>query len=191
MGRMYITLMPVILAGVCNMVFVKTSLYKNHCKPIDNERCLADGKRILGENKTWIGFLSMIAFTILFQILWGVICKAVGWENIHEIYQVKENIPIYNIVFGFFFGFAYVICELPNSFVKRRFDIPPGKSKFTKIGVFFFVLDQFDSIFGVILVLAFLVNLSVERYFAYVALGGVTHLVVNIILYISKMRKNI
>jgi len=32
-----------------------------------------------------------------------------------------------NALVGFALGFAYVLFELPNSFIKRRLDIAPGK----------------------------------------------------------------
>ena len=60
---MYITLLPVILGGIGNMLFVKTVFYKKHRKPIDG------GKNIFGNNKTWIGAFSMIIQVTIFQIL--------------------------------------------------------------------------------------------------------------------------
>ena len=58
--NMYITMMSLILAGISNMIFVKTSLYKNHTYPIDGGKNFNDGKRILGDNKTYIGFMGMV-----------------------------------------------------------------------------------------------------------------------------------
>ena len=53
LAEMYITLLPVILAGIMNMVWCKTSLLKALKKPMDMGKCLSDGKRIFGDNKTW------------------------------------------------------------------------------------------------------------------------------------------
>ena len=75
---MYITAMPVILGGVGNMVFTKTPLYQNHRAPMDGGRVWRDGKRILGDNKTWIGFASMTALTAASQVGWGAWCSCAG-----------------------------------------------------------------------------------------------------------------
>ena len=34
--KMYVTLMPVILAGVLNMIFVKTAVYRKFKSPMDS-----------------------------------------------------------------------------------------------------------------------------------------------------------
>ena len=43
---MYITMMPVILAGISNMVVVKRNWFKKRAKPMDGGKELKDGKRI-------------------------------------------------------------------------------------------------------------------------------------------------
>ena len=68
--NIYITLMPVILAGICNMIFVKTSLYKRLYSPIDGGICLKDGYRLFGENKSWGGFFSMVFFSMWERTMW-------------------------------------------------------------------------------------------------------------------------
>ena len=54
--KMYVTMFPVILAGILNMLFVKTSLYLRLRRPMDGGRTLWDGRRLFGDNKTWAGF---------------------------------------------------------------------------------------------------------------------------------------
>ena len=84
-----------------------------------------------------------------------------------------------------------MIFELPNSFIKRRLDIIPGKTDKGIKGMIFFLVDQFDSILGVILVLAIVSGISFREYVEYVLLGGFTHVVINLFLYILKIRKNL
>ena len=150
---MYVTAMPVILGGVGNMIFTKTPLYKNHRAPMDGGRVWRDGKRILGDNKTWIGFVSMTALTAASQVAWGKYCAIRGLNALHDLYRVQENTLALNLVSGTLYGLAYAVCELPNSFVKRRFDIRPGKTESGAVGKVFFVVDQIDSLLGVFLVL--------------------------------------
>lgn len=189
--NMYVTAMPVILGGVGNMVFTKTPLYKNHRAPMDGGRTFLDGKRILGDNKTWIGFASMTALTALSQVGWGAWCKLRGLDAVHDLYRVRKNTLALNLVTGTLYGFAYAVCELPNSFIKRRVDIRPGKTEHSAVGKVFFVVDQIDSLLGVFLVLKRYSGISWARYLQYICLGAGTHVGVNFVLYKLHIRKNL
>ena len=62
--NMYLTMFPVAVGGILNMIFTKTKFYNKHKYPIDHNKTLKDNKRIFGDNKTYIGFISMINFCI-------------------------------------------------------------------------------------------------------------------------------
>ena len=187
--KMYITMIPVIIAGILNMLFVRTPLYQRMNRPIDGGRTLRDGKWIFGENKTWAGFFGMIVFGAAAQVLWGLVCM--GFPELCPIYSRFGNTLLFNLAAGAAMGFAYVLFELPNSFVKRRLDIPSGKTVRGFKGVVFFVVDQVDSLFGVTGVFAALFPMTVWEYFAYILLGAGTHIAVNSILYATRIRKNL
>lgn len=189
--NMYITFVPVILSGIGNMIFTKTSCYKKHAKPLDKGRILRDGKRILGDNKTLIGFCSMIVLGSIFQCLWGIMCMYFKLEERNMVYAVYNNSVWYNLLLGAGFGFAYMICELPNSFIKRRIDIAAGKTTSGIKGILFFIIDQIDSMLGVGIVLALVSPITIKTYLQFVLLGGITHICVNLILFCLKIRKNI
>lgn len=190
--KMYITLMPVIFTGILNMLFTKSKLYKKHRKPIDKNKLLKDGKRLFGDNKTWIGFWSMALFGALMQILYGVLCNNITFLGDNNyLYLNHSNTVFYNSIVGFLLGFSYMVFELPNSFVKRRINIIPGKTSKGRIGILFFIIDQIDSLFGVALILALFYEMTFFQYFMYIIVGGVTHIVVNLILYKLKIRRNI
>ncbi len=186
--KMYITMIPVIIAGILNMLFVKTPLYKRINRPIDGGRTLRDGKRIFGENKTWAGFFGMIIFGATAQTIWGLMCM--GFPELCPIYSRFGNTPLFNLAAGAAMGLAYVLFELPNSLVKRRLDIPSGKTVRGLKGAVFFVIDQVDSLFGVAGVFAMLFPMTVLEYFAYILLGAGTHIAINILLYATRIRKN-
>ena len=189
---MYITMMPVILAGISNMVVVKRNWFKKRAKPMDGGKELKDGKRIFGNNKTWLGFLTMIGCSIVTHVVWGLICRLfTDMQNMNQLYSCYENTLLYNIIVGAIMGAAYMIFELPNSFIKRRLDIPDGKTERGLKGKLFFVIDQLDSMFGVILVLAVASKISFLQYINYVLLGGLTHICVNLILYKLRIRRNL
>ena len=187
---LYITMLPLILSGVVNMLFVKTHIYKKYKVPIDNNKNWFEGKRIFGDNKTVIGFISMIVFSIIFQILWGYIGELCQLNSQNDWYLIYSNSIKYNIVSGFLIGFVYMLFELPNSFIKRRLDIVPGKTDKGVKGAVFFVIDQIDSLIGVFLVLKLLSGISLSKYFLYLFVGGFTHIAINLMLWLLKIRRN-
>ncbi len=190
-GKMILTMFPVILGGILNMVVCKTPFYKKHHTPMDRGRVLSDGNRIFGDNKTWLGFVSMILCCIVTTVLWGLLLNGLHITHLSELYKFHPNRVPFNLLAGTLFGFAYMLLELPNSFLKRRLSIEPGKTDRGLKGLFFFLLDQTDSLFGVILVLALFSRISVARYFGYIALGGLIHITVNLVLYKTGIRKNL
>ncbi len=188
---MYLTMLSVILGGILNMLFVKTNFYKKYKYPIDCNRKFRDGKRIFGDNKTWIGIVSMIVCCILSQVFIGFICNAFNINNHNQIYRFYENKVGVNVLTGFLFGFMYMLFELPNSFIKRRLGIECGKTNTNIIGKLFFVIDQIDSLIGVMLILVIFAKISWKQYFAYIFIGGFTHIMVNLFLYKIKVRRNV
>lgn len=188
--KMYITLIPPILSGMANMAFCKSTLLNSCRKPIDGGKNFVDGKRIFGENKTWKGVIGYLFFNMFFYIIWGIICKLLTIEHLNFFYYNNENTQQFNLLVGILLGMAYALFELPNSFLKRRLDIVPGKTMKGPQKFFFIFVDQADSIFGLALVVWMFYDLGLLMYIAYVLIGAFTHIVVNLFLYKMKLRKN-
>ena len=74
-AEMYITLLPVILAGIMNMVWCKIKVCDFLRKPVDFGKNFTDGRRIFGDNKTFKGFAGMIVFGAVFTVLWGLVSR--------------------------------------------------------------------------------------------------------------------
>lgn len=187
---MYVTLTPVILSGIANMAWCKSGVLESTRKPIDNGQCLPDGKRIFGENKTWKGMIGYVLFNTLFTVLWGFLCKAASWESLDFFYIRHDNTIAFNLIVGVLLGLAYSLFELPNSFLKRRLGITPGKTLKGFFKVFFVFLDQADSIFGCAMVVWLFYDLGLPLYLLYVLIGAGTHIIVNVFLYLAGLRKN-
>lgn len=187
---MYLTLAPVILSGIANMAWCKSRVLESTRRPVDNGKCLSDGKRLFGENKTWKGVIGYLLFHTLFTVLWGWLCKAASWESLDFFYIRHENTVGFNLLVGVLLGLAYSLFELPNSFLKRRLGVTPGKTMRGLGKVFFVFLDQADSIFGCALVVWLFYDLGLPLYLLYVLLGAGTHILVNILLYFAGLRKN-
>lgn len=191
MADMYFTMLPLMLGGVVNMIFTKTALYRRYRRPMDGGKCCRDGKRLFGDNKTWVGFFSMILFCTLLQLLFGLLCRLGGLEGHCDYYRLQDNTLSYNLLIGFLTGLVYMLSELPNSFLKRRLNIADGKTEKGRKGRLFFVIDQIDSLVGVMLLVYLFSGIPLTRYFLYVVLGGITHIAINAGLYRMKVRKNL
>lgn len=188
---LYITMIPVILGGILNMLFTKTAFYQKHNYPIDSNLYLKDGKPLFGKNKTWIGFVSMILFCIILQVLEGFICQIFNLNYLNYFYYINANKISFNILIGFLLGFSYMICELPNSFIKRRIGIEPGNQGNGILKWIFIIIDQIDSMIGVMMILYLFSNITIIEYVIFVFIGALTHIFVNYILYFLKIRKQL
>lgn len=188
--QLYITLLGSVLAGVINSIFCKLNILKCLKVPMDFNKNFIDGKRILGDNKTWKGFVGYIVFNIISAILFGWIWRITKLEHLNFFYINHENTIIYNLYIGFLLGLFYAVFELPNSFLKRRLDIEPGKTINGKKKLFFIILDQADSVFGVALVVWLFYPIGIWVYSMCVVVGTITHLLINMMLYLLHLRKN-
>jgi CDP-diglyceride synthetase len=191
-AQIYATLSSVIIAGVLNMIFVKLPVCEGLKKPMDCGICLRDGKRLFGDNKTWKGFLGMILLGGVSQVIWGTVCSAVPpLEAKNQLIAAHGNSFAINLGAGLLFGLAYAVFELPNSFIKRRAGIKAGKTDKGLKGTIFYVIDQIDSLLGVVLCLSLLCPISFSQYWLYILVGFFTHSAVNLILYALRIRRNI
>ena len=188
--KMYITLLPAIIAGILVMVWCKTGLMKFAMKPIDMGKNFFDGKRIFGDNKTWKGFIGYLIFDTVSTVIWGQVCHRAGIDHLNYFYVNHDNTFLLNLMVGLLLGLGYALFELPNSFLKRRLDITPGKTISGGQKIFFVFLDQADSIFGCALVVWLFYDLGIGLYLLYVLVGALTHIIMNVLLYLCRLRKN-
>lgn len=188
---MYVTLCPVIIAGVLNMIWCKSKVMKWAKVPMDFGKTLSDNKRIFGDNKTWKGFFGYILLNTICALLWGAVCRTAGIEELNFFYANNKNTFLFNLLIGILLGLGYALFELPNSFLKRRLGITPGKTISGAWRAFFIVLDQADSIFGCALVVWLFYDLGIRLYLLYVLVGAFTHIIFNMLLYFCKLRKNL
>lgn len=187
----YLTLMPLILAGILNMIFCKLPVLQGAYRPMDGGLVLRDGKRLFGNNKTWKGFFGMIILGAFAQLVWGWFLAAFPYlERQHLVYQIYPNQAIFNLFLGALLGLSYVLFELPNSFIKRRLSIKDGKTANNSWKWLFIFIDQIDSLLGAILVLVCFIPLTGLQILQIILLGTATHLAVNRLLFWARLRKN-
>lgn len=123
------------IAGVIEAFMWKTSLFQILNIPIQTEW--------FGANKKWRGLISLpiamvisVCFLNLLEILFPTFARQqISFSNLNLI------------EFGLLVGFVFNLSELPNSFIKRRLDIPPGDEN-SKL---FYFIDHMDSTYGVLI----------------------------------------
>ncbi len=190
LAEMYVTLLGPVIAGIVNSIWCKSGMFKRLQVPMDGGRNFVDGRRIFGDNKTWKGFLGYIICNVICMVLWGLVCDVAQLEAYNMFYEKVANTPVNNLIIGLLLGIAYGVFELPNSFLKRRLGVVPGKSVSGAWKAFFVFFDQADSVFGCVLVVCFFAPMTIGFYLLYVVVGGVTHILINMLLYACKLRKN-
>ena len=125
------------------------------------------------------------------ELFWGLLLQGLGQNTRSLLYLYFENAPGFNFLIGTLFGFLYMLFELPNSFIKRRLSVSAEEQGDRRRGLklFFFILDQIDSMLGIMLCLGILVHLSPAQIVFAIFLGGFTHVLVNCLLILFRVRK--
>src|SRR5215472_3366443 len=114
---------PLIISGGAHMAVVKLDILTPLKIPIH--------RRWFGANKTWRGVLVMPLAAAL-----GVRLALMFWPDEFGGWNF--------FLLGLLLGLAYVLAELPNSFIKRRIGIEPGKRP-PRNAAWFALADQADS----------------------------------------------
>jgi hypothetical protein len=190
LAQAYTTLAPVIVAAVLNMVWVTLPWARSLNRPIDAGAALADGRRVLGDHKTWKGLLGLVVLGALAGAVWGQVIHGSSLEQYNLFYARHDNSVGFNLFTGALQGLVYAVFELPNSFLKRRVGISPGRRHGGAWTVLFVVLDQIDSVAGCALLVAVFAPVGWAFVLVTIALGGITHLVLNLFLYALRLRKH-
>jgi hypothetical protein len=96
-----------------------------------------------GANKKWRGLISLPLAMVASVYLLNLLERLVPVLARQAISFSTLNLIEFSLLVGFIFNLA----ELPNSFVKRRLDIPPGDEN-SKL---FYFIDHMDSTYGVLI----------------------------------------
>jgi CDP-diglyceride synthetase len=189
LSQMAFLIAILVCAGATNMVFVKAPILNSLSRPMDKGLLLRDGKRLFGDNKTWKGFFGMIILTSIWLAIAGWLSgKFPDIESLSLIAFEDLRSPFNVWFFGAIWGLAYVLAELPNSFVKRRVDIPPGKNATGTQGFLFLLLDQADSVIACVIVLPLFSSITWPDAIALIVLGSLAHYLANLGLFAVRLK---
>jgi hypothetical protein len=177
--------LPLLIGLALHGFCIKYNILAFLCHPIDRGRSFR-GKRIFGDNKTWRGVVVVGLGTAIGFGLQSLL--------LHRIASIR-SIELFDYAFfksaalGLAVGVAAMLSELPNSFIKRRFEIAPGSVAKGWKRVIFYVYDQIDFLLGAWLVLAIVVPVTVERALLSAGLLLVAHQLMSSAGYALGMRK--
>jgi len=166
--HLYLFFLPLVLGNVLHMIVVKCNWFKGFAFPIS--------KKMFGVNKTYRG-------VIVLPILTGLLASLNSfWFGPFEMSFA------YDAFVGFGLGLAYIVAELPNSYIKRRLGIANGaQSKKYKYIQYF--TDKADSLIGVLVFYFFATVVSFEAILTLFCIGIILHIGMSQFLVLIKVKK--
>jgi len=168
-----------VLAGTAQTIWFRSQLSQQFKVPLDLG-LTCRGRRIFGENKTLRGFIIMLPATAISFVILGYIAL----KQSYIFVRIWPLTPSAFAVLGLCAGLGFMIGELPNSFLKRQLDIPPGNApQRTFAKVLSFIMDRFDSIIGMLLAVSFFVPTPWQMWLYVAIIGPVIHWFFSVILY--------
>ncbi len=176
-------ILPILLGGLCNMIFVKSPLLARWKVPLDGGRNWRDGKRWLGDNQTVQGFIGMIVFTALWFAVFHHLAQGSESAYAWSLIPYRDFSRAAALCYGALWGLGYVLAELPNSFIKRRLDIAPGKNSNGAARHVFIFFDQADSVIGCLLAMLVFYAPPWPMLLAIGAVAVGVHFAMNFLLY--------
>lgn len=144
-------LLPLVFSNVLHMVLVKWDVLSQFNIPV--------WENGFGKNKSWRGFVIIPLLNALF--IW--IFTSIYSINLHEFISVEmvQNEFFLTVFLGVILGLAYLIFELPNSWIKRKLGIGAGELAQKPFQKWLFMfMDKSDSAIGVVLTYGWLMNLT-------------------------------
>lgn len=161
--------LPLFAANIIHMVIVKVDFMSELEIPLST--------RLFGRGKTWRGFIMLPLLCGIFTFVFrsGIL----GIEN----YE-------WSFFIGFILGVAYLLGELPNSYIKRRLGIQSGQTharhKFLQ-----FIIDKIDSLIVLCLVYFLIANISLGMIVTLFCFSFLVHISFSWLLFRLRIKKSI
>lgn len=167
--------LPLLLSNLIHhFVIIPLGLAAGLHRPLDHDWHWGD-KRVFGENKTYRGLVAVPLFTGLATVAFA------------ESFSIQtQTHPLW---LGILIGSAYMLAELPNSFLKRRFDIPPGQKRGGLTGLAFRALDHTDSFLGAGVAIVWLESVPLSEIVWLGVVGVLCHIMVNLLIEVIGLRR--
>jgi len=167
-------------AGFVHVAWLRSAASRRLAQPLDGGLTVR-GRRLFGANKMLRGFVAMpLAGAAVFALL-GALREAMPMWLAAGMWPLA---PAQYAALGFACGLAFMLAELPNSFVKRQLDVTPGQPPaHPALRAVFFVIDRLDSVLGVLVAASLLVPVQAATWLWVLLLGPCLHAVFSVILH--------
>lgn len=175
---------PLLIGLTAHGFAIKFGWFSFLVRPIDNRKTFR-GKRIFGENKTYRGVVMTAIGTALGFAVQSFLHR---YEVFRQVELIDYSI-VKVILLGLIIGTAAMLSELVNSFIKRQIDIAPGATANGIFSLFFYIFDQIDYLIGVLIVLAFYVEITFQRVIFSIVFLFFSHQIISFLGYWLGMRK--
>jgi CDP-diacylglycerol--serine O-phosphatidyltransferase len=134
--------------------------------------------KLFGANKTWRGFIVLPLLCGLWVVLLAHFSEPIFLQTIDLF------------LFGIGLGLAYMLAELPNSFIKRRLGIANGEyaKNYKWLQIF---VDKADSVLVVLLFYTFVHSLDFNTFWTLFFISISLHFTISYILVALKIKKSL
>lgn len=175
------------MAGLAQSFWLRWSGSHAWAIPLDGGRTFR-GRRLLGDNKTVRGFVLMVPATgLAFLLVSAFVERFLGGIVARGLWDLR--IREYGLL-GLWTGLFFMAGELPNSFLKRQLDVPPGgapRQPFAQ--ALCFILDRFDSVVGLLASAAVFVSTPWQLWVILLTLGSFVHWLFSVLLYLFGVKQ--
>jgi len=151
--------------------------FKKKLHPIDGGRNFIDGRRVLGDGKTWEGFFLGTAVAVIIAIVEMLAYPYLPWN----ISPVRLDIIPMSPFTGFLIGMGAMLGDVGGSFIKRRLGLERG--------CFAPLLDQDDFVLGSFLLLSLYIPVKIKWIILLLIITPVFHIIANIAGYKLGIKK--
>lgn len=172
-------LIAMTLSGAVHVLWLRSSTSQQFTWPVD-AGCTFRGHRLFGDNKRVCGFMVLPPATALFFMLLGGSRELLPTVVASALWPLA---PWQYAGLGFVCGLAFMLAELPNSFIKRQLGIAPGEVPDSPmLKSIIMLVDRYDSVLGVLIALSLLVPVPLLTWILVLLLGPVLHGLFSIVL---------
>lgn len=161
-------ILPLIMSNIMHMWVISKDIFRRIAIPLSSS--------LFGINKTYRGFIVLPILNTLFSLLLYILVPCQSLQ--------------YMIFTGFILGITYMLFELPNSYLKRKFGIPAGESS-EKNRVLFSIMDKSDSCIGVSIVCYFIFRMTLADAFILFITSVSLHFTLSYILVLTNLKKSL
>lgn len=179
-ARAVFILLSMSAAGAVHILWLRTKLSRRFDWPVDGGLRFR-GRRLFGDNKRVCGFMVMPPAAAIFFMVLGNLRERLPDFVSQGLWMLSAG---HYALLGLCCGLAFMLAELPNSFIKRQLDIAPGQAPTNPwLKPVILLMDRLDSVIGALLILSLLVPVSLATWLWVLLLGPVLHALFSIAMY--------